>query len=77
MLEVLAPAESALRDGPCPTCGCQLPFDAWHHMLVSCPVLLPHMPLAYLPWLALGREFGLGYLLVATTAQYLTVLEAA
>ena len=77
MLEVLAPAEGALRDGPCPACGGGLPFDAWHHVLVSCPVFPSHVLPASLPWLALGREFGLGYPLVAATAQYLPVLEAA
>ena len=66
-----------LRDGPCPACGSRLPLDAWHHVLVSCPGFPSRVPLACLPWLALGREFGLGYPLVAATAWYLPVLTAA
>ena len=66
-----------LRDGLCPACGGRLPLDAWHHVLVSCPGFPSRVPLACLPWLALGREFGLGYPLVAATACYLPVLMAA
>ena len=66
-----------LRDGPCPACGGWLPLDVWDHVLVSCTVFLSWVPLACVPWLALGREFGLGYPLVAATALYLQVLMAA
>ena len=36
-----------------------------------------HVPVASYPWLALGREFGVGYALISATARYLPVVEIA
>ena len=77
LLEVLAPSEGSLIDGPCPACGCPLPLDPWHHLLESCVAFPTHVPVASYPWLALGREFGVGYALVSAMAWYLPVVEIA
>ena len=77
MLEVLAPSEGSLLDGPCPACGCPLPLDPWHHLLEACTAFPAQVPVDSYPWLALGREFGVGYALMAATARYLPVVEAA
>ena len=77
LLEVLAPSEGSLLDGPCPACGCPLPLDPWHHLLEACTAFPAQVPVDSYPWLALGREFGVGYALMAATAQYLPVVEAA
>ena len=77
LLAVLAPETGALVDGPCPACHGPLPVDAWHHLLVHCDAFPALVPVECRPWVALGREFGLGYPIVAATAQYLPVLELA
>ena len=77
LLEVLAPSECSLIDGPYPAYGCPLPLDPWHHLLESCMAFPAHLPVASYLWMALGWEFGVGYTLISAMAWYLPVVEIA
>ena len=77
LLELLAPSEGSLLDGPCPACGYTLPLDPWHHLLESCMAFPAHVPVASYLLLALGWEFGVGYTFILAMARYLPVVEAA
>ena len=74
MLEMLAPSEGSLLDGPCPACSCPLTMDPWHHILESFIAFPAYIPVASYPWLALGWEFGVDYTLISATVQYLPVV---
>ena len=77
ILEVSAPFEGSLLDGPCPAYDFPLPLDPWHYLLVSCMAFPAHVPVASYPWLALGWELGVGYAFISMIARYLPVVEAA